>query len=101
MRKGGWFQNTTTYNRRKKKKTQTNKTEWNNRLKKGVQISKKQSYREVALILTDATFVSVDVAGAAYVASGAVTVEHAVDGVGVTLRALSAGVTDTGIVYVA
>lgn len=54
-----------------------------------------------ARVGTDAAFVSVDVAGAAYVSRWTVTVEHATDGVGVALRALSTGVTDAGVVSVA
>lgn len=53
------------------------------------------------LCLTDATFVSVDVAGAAHVSQRAVTVKHATDGVGVTLGALSTGVTNAGVVSMA
>lgn len=51
--------------------------------------------------LTNAAFVSVNVAGVAYISRWTVAVEHAADGVGVTLRALSTGVTDTGIVSMA
>lgn len=54
-----------------------------------------------ARVCTDAAFVSVDVAGAAYVSRRTVTVEHATDRVGVTLRALSTGVTDTGVISMA
>lgn len=50
---------------------------------------------------TNAAFVSVCLAGAAYISRWAVTVVHAANGVGVTLRAFSAGVTDTGIISVA
>lgn len=53
------------------------------------------------VFLTNAAFVSVDVAGAAYVSRWTVAVEHATDGVGVTLRTLSTGVTDTGVVSMA
>lgn len=53
------------------------------------------------LFLTNATFVSVDIAGAAYISRWTITAEHATDGVGVTLRALSTGVTDTGVVSMA
>ncbi len=53
------------------------------------------------LLLTNAAFVSVDVAGAAYISRWAVTVEHATDGVGVTVRTLSAGVTYTGVISMA
>lgn len=53
------------------------------------------------VFLTNAAFISVNVAGAAYISRRTVTVEHATDGVGVTLRALSTGVTDTGIISVA
>lgn len=49
------------------------------------------------LRLTDAALVAVDVAGAANVSRRAVTVEVAGDGVGVTLRAVSAWVTHAGI----
>lgn len=52
-------------------------------------------------VCTDTALISVDVAGAACVAGGTVTVEHAADGVGVTVRALSTRVTDTSIVSVA
>ena len=51
--------------------------------------------------LTNAAFVSVNVASVAYISRWTVAVEHATDGVGVTLRALSTGVTDTGIVSMA
>lgn len=50
---------------------------------------------------SNAAFVSVNVAGAAYISRWTVAVEHATDGVGVTLRAFSTGVTDTGIISVA
>lgn len=53
------------------------------------------------LFLTDAAFVSVDVAGVADISSWTVTVEHATDGVGVTLRTLSTGAADAGVVSVA
>lgn len=55
----------------------------------------------LARVGTNAALVSVDVAGAAYISRFTVTVEHATDGVGVTLRTLSTGVTDTGVVSVA
>lgn len=50
---------------------------------------------------TNAAFISVSLAGAAYISRWTVTVIHATDGVGVTLRALSAGVTNAGIISVA
>lgn len=50
---------------------------------------------------TDAAFISVDVAGVAYVPGGTVAVEHATDGVGVTLRALFTRVTDARVISVA
>lgn len=59
------------------------------------------TWLELSLFLTNAAFVSVDVAGAAYVSRLTVTVEHPIDGVGVTLRTLSTGVTDTGIISMA
>lgn len=59
------------------------------------------SYRKVAFFLTDDAFIPVGVAGVAYIARWAVTVEHATDGVGVALGALSTGVTDTCIVSMA
>lgn len=49
----------------------------------------------------NAAFVSVAVAGVAHVSWRTVAVEHATDGVGVALRALSARVTDAGVVSVA
>lgn len=55
----------------------------------------------LARVGTNAAFVSVDVAGAAYIPRCTVTVKHATDGVGVTLRTLSAGVTDTGVISMA
>lgn len=55
----------------------------------------------VFCFLTNAAFVSVDVAGVAYISRWAIAVEHAADGVGVTLRALSTRVTDAGIVSMA
>lgn len=55
----------------------------------------------LARVGTNAAFVSVDVAGAAYISRWTVTVEHATNGVGVTLRALSTGVTDTGVISMA
>lgn len=58
-------------------------------------------FRGVAFFLTNAAFVSVDVAGAAHISSWTVTVEHATDGIGVALRALSTGITDTGVISVA
>lgn len=51
--------------------------------------------------LTYDAFISVLVAGAAYITRWAITVEVATDGIGVTLSALSTGVTNTGIVVVA
>ena len=60
-----------------------------------------RSLRGVAFFLTNAAFISVNVAGIAYISRWTVTVEHAIDGVGVTLRALSTGVTDTGVIPVA
>lgn len=53
------------------------------------------------LFLTNATFVSVNVAGAANISKLTITVEHSTDGVGVTLRALSTGVANTGIISMA
>lgn len=53
------------------------------------------------LFLTHDAFVSVAVAGVAHVSWRTVAVEHATDGVGVALRALSARVTDAGVVSVA
>lgn len=50
---------------------------------------------------TDATLISIDVAGAASVARRTVAVEHPTDGVGVTLGAFPTGITDTGIFEVA
>lgn len=50
---------------------------------------------------TNAAFVSVDVAGVSDVSRRTVTVEHATNGVGVTLSALSAGVTDAGVISMA
>lgn len=50
---------------------------------------------------TNAAFVPVNVAGVAHISRWTVAVEHATDGVGVTLRTLSAGVTDTGVISVA
>lgn len=58
-------------------------------------------YRTPSFFLTNAAFVSVDVAGAAYISRWTVTVEHATDGVGVTLWALSTGVADTGVISMA
>lgn len=61
-------------------------------------------YRSLGMVvfsLTNAAFISVSVASAAYISRGTVTVEHATDWVGVTLGALSAGVTDTGIISMA
>lgn len=55
----------------------------------------------LARVGTNAAFVSVDVAGVAYISRWTVTVEHATDGVGVTLRALSTGVADTGVISMA
>lgn len=55
----------------------------------------------LARVGTNAAFVSVDVARAANITGWAVTVEHATDGVGVTLRALSTGITDTRVVSMA
>lgn len=52
-------------------------------------------------VCANTAFISVDVAGAAGVASGTVAVEHAADGVGVTMGALSTRVTDTSIVSMA
>lgn len=52
-------------------------------------------------ISANTTFISVNVTGAACVTSGTVTVEHAADGVGVTVGALSTRVTDTSVVSVA
>lgn len=52
-------------------------------------------------VCADAALVSVDVAGAAGVSSGTVTVEHAADGVCVTVRAFATRITDTSIVSVA
>lgn len=60
-----------------------------------------RSFRRVAFFLTNAAFISIDVAGAAYISRWTVAVEHATDGIGVTLRALSAGVTDTGVISMA
>ena len=57
--------------------------------------------RSVAFVLTDVAFVPVNVAGAADITRWTVTVEHATDGVGVTVRAFSTGVTDTGIISMA
>lgn len=54
-----------------------------------------------AFFLTDAAFISIGVASAAYISRGTVTVEHATDGIGVTMWTLSAGVTDTGIISMA
>lgn len=51
--------------------------------------------------LTDATLISINVAGAASVARRTVAVEHPTDGVGVTLGALPTGITDTSIFEVA
>lgn len=59
------------------------------------------NFRLWELQLTDTTFISVNVARAASISGGAVTVEHATDGVGVTLRAPPTGITDTSIVKVA
>lgn len=58
-------------------------------------------YRTSSFFHTNAAFVSVDVAGVAYISRWTVTVEHATDGVGVTLRALSTGVADTGVISMA
>lgn len=58
-------------------------------------------YRTSSFFLTNTAFVSVDVAGAAYISRWTVTVEHATDGVGVALRALSTRVADTGIISMA
>lgn len=52
-------------------------------------------------ISANTTFISVNVTGAACVAGGTVTVEHPTDGVGVTVGALSTGVTDTSIISMA
>lgn len=60
-----------------------------------------QRYMLCLELLTNAAFVSVDIAGVAYISRWTVTVEHATDGVGVTLRALSTGVTDTGVISMA
>lgn len=53
------------------------------------------------MLLTDATFISVNVAGAASVSRRTVTVELATDGAGVALRGPPTGVTDTSIIQVA
>ena len=55
----------------------------------------------VVAALTDAALIDVLVAGAAPVSRLAVAVVHAVDGVGVTLRAPPAGVAHAGVGYVA
>lgn len=55
----------------------------------------------LARIGADAALISIDVAGAAYVSRRTVTVEHAADGVGVTMRALSTRVTDTSVISMA
>lgn len=52
-------------------------------------------------IRADTALISVDVTCAACVPSGTVAVEHAADGVGVTVRALSARVTDASVISVA
>lgn len=44
-----------------------------------------RSLRTVAFLLTNAAFISVSVAGVAYISRGTVTVEHAIDGISVTL----------------
>lgn len=53
------------------------------------------------LSLTNVALIPVNVAGGAHVSDRTVAVVHASDRVGVTLRALSTRVTDTGIVSVA
>lgn len=53
------------------------------------------------LFLTNVTFVSVNVAGAANISRLTIAVEHSTYGVGVTLRALSTGVANTGIISMA
>lgn len=51
--------------------------------------------------LTDAALISVVVAGGPNISRWTVTVEHTSNGIGVTLRALSAGITDAGIIKMA
>lgn len=52
-------------------------------------------------VSANTALISVNVTGAARVTSGTVTVEHATDGVGVTVGALSTRVTDTSIISMA
>lgn len=52
-------------------------------------------------ISANTTLISVNVTCAARVTSGTVAVEHAADGVGVTVRALSARVTDASVISMA
>lgn len=52
-------------------------------------------------VCTNAAFVPVSLTGGTYISWWTVTVVHATDWVGVTLRALSARVTDTSIISVA
>lgn len=52
-------------------------------------------------ISANTAFISVNVTGVACVTHGTVTVEHAADGVGVTVGALSTRVTDTSVISVA
>lgn len=53
------------------------------------------------LFLTDAALVPVSVACVAHVSSWTVAVVHASDRVGITLRALSTGITDAGVISMA
>lgn len=56
---------------------------------------------DISLLLTNAALVPVGVAGAAHVSSWTVAVVHASDRVGITLRALSTGITDAGVISMA
>lgn len=55
----------------------------------------------LAWISANATLVSVSVTGVAHVSGGTVTVEHAADGVCVTVRAFSTRITDTSVISMA
>lgn len=77
---------------------------WGKQQTKGFTCERKQPGNvstEERWFLTYDAFISVLVAGAAYITRWAITVEVATDGIGVTLSALSTGVTNTGIVVVA
>lgn len=56
---------------------------------------------DISLLPTNAALVPVSVAGVAHVSSWTVAVVHASDRVGITLRALSTGITDTGVISMA